>query len=319
MAGGHDSPKQQFVKNPKFSPNLQEELYGQQSGAPTPSNQYNQQQYNPQQQYSQQQYNPQQYNQQQQYISKPPPSEPIYQQYASKPSPPSDSIYQQNTNEIYYNDISQQQYSPQSQQYVDNSNFIYSQPPTQQTQQQQQPGFGPYFSPAVTGNYQHLKQPPSDGPPIIHRRPPASLYAAHPSNQYYGGRPVYQSQQNFHLRPPNGNGYENENGGFMESISNFITNIGQGAADLFANRAPVNQYQPPVPINSITPHRPGYNQPPSSPSFGGAPANPVNQFSKAIEEITRNDDFQCIPKVICQMVGSQRRQPSILGSPIFSA
>lgn len=48
-------------------------------------------------------------------------------------------------------------------------------------------------------------------------------------------------------------------------------------------------------------------------------SSPLLTFGKAIEEITRNDDFQCIPKVICQMVGTQRRLPPIFSSPIFSA
>lgn len=110
----------------------------------------------------------------------------------------------------------------------------------------------------------------------------------------------------------------------MESISNFFSNIGQGAADLLNPnpnpipgnyRPPINGYRPPdsIPQQQVVPGQSIYGRP-----NAGNP-NPVNQFSKAIEEITRNDDFQCIPKVICEMVGSQRRQPGILGSPIFSS
>lgn len=126
----------------------------------------------------------------------------------------------------------------------------------------------------------------------------------------------------------------------MDSISNFFTNIGQGATELFSGRPPVSQYQPPPSVTAGLANRPPhpYNHQqyasgsqsigPNGPQFGsgsgglfgGAPGvSPMNQFSKAIEEITRNDDYQCIPKVICQMVGSQRRQPSILSSPIFTA
>lgn len=111
----------------------------------------------------------------------------------------------------------------------------------------------------------------------------------------------------------------------MESISNFFTNIGQGAAGLLNGgnpnpipgnyRPPINGYRPPdaIPQHQAVPGQPIYGRP------GAFNPNPVNQFSKAIEEITRNDDFQCIPRVICEMVGSQRRQPGILGSPIFSS
>lgn len=282
---GHEqnTPKRpEFVHNPKFSSELQEDLYNNQFRPKPPQQQVAQQQY--------QQYRPQQ---QQQYV-------------AQTPKP----IYPANTDEIYYNEITQQQYSPQSQQYVDNTNFAYSQPPQQI---QQQHGIGPFFSPAATGNYpQHINRPHST-PHVYNNRPPQSLYSPNPSNQYYGQyggnvRPVYQSQQNYHVRPPQ----EYENGaGITGTISNFISN----AVDLFQNRPAVNQYQSPV--TGITPNRgPETAYPPYA---GLTPINPVNQFAKAIEEITRNDDFQCIPKVICQMVGNQRRQPSILGSPIFSA
>lgn len=283
---GQNTPKRpDYVHNPKFSPELQEDLYNNRFG-PKPS----------QQPVAQQQY--QQYR-------------PIAQQqpqYVQTPKP----IYPANTNEIYYNEITQQQYSPQSQHYVDNTNFIYSQP-SQQSQIQQQQAIGPFFSPASTGNYaQHINRPQSA--PQIYNRPPQSLYSSNPSNQnygHYGGnvRPVYQSQQNYHARPPPQE-YEN-GGGITGTISNFISN----AVDLFQNRPAVNQYQSPV--TGITPNR---GPEAAYPTYGGlTPTNPVNQFAKAIEEITRNDDFQCIPKVICQMVGNQRRQPSILGSPIFSA
>lgn len=287
---GHEqnTPKRpDYVHNSKFSPELQEDLYNNRFG-PKPSHQ---------QQVAPQQY--QQYRPQQQ------------PQYVQTPKP----IYPANTNEIYYNEITQQQYSPQSQHYVDNTNLIYSQPPPQQSQQiqQQKQGIGPFFSPAATGNYQqHINRPHSV--PQVYNRPPQSLYSSNPTNQYYGHygdntRPVYQSQQNYHLRPSQE--YENGGGGITGTISNFISN----AVDLFQNRPAVNQYQSPV--TGITPNR---GPETAYPTYDGlTPINPVNQFAKAIEEITRNDDFQCIPKVICQMVGKQRRQPSILGSPIFSA
>lgn len=116
------------------------------------------------------------------------------------------------------------------------------------------------------------------------------------------------------------------NGGLMESISNFFSNIGQGAAEILNPTPGPGSYRPAIsgyrPPESIPPHQaaPGQSIYVQRPPPGAInPMNPVNQFSRAIEEITRNDDFQCIPKVICEMVGSQRRQPGILGSPIFSS
>lgn len=111
-------------------------------------------------------------------------------------------------------------------------------------------------------------------------------------------------------------------------ISNFISNIGQGAADFFNGGPNTNYYNrpnggpiPPQQFDSLNrPIRPnGYgNRPPGPPN---SPFGTIEQLGKAIDEITRNDDFQCIPKVICQMFGNQRQQnsySSILGSPIFS-
>lgn len=106
-----------------------------------------------------------------------------------------------------------------------------------------------------------------------------------------------------------------DGGGLVNSLQNFITNIGQGAVGLL-NPAPVGAppgYRPSFPGQQNAPQvgRPPGAQP--------QPNNPIGQFARAVEEITRNDDYQCIPKIICQMVGSQRRLPPIFGSPIFSA
>lgn len=46
------------------------------------------------------------------------------------------------------------------------------------------------------------------------------------------------------------------------------------------------------------------------------------QFSKALEEISSNDDLQCVPKILCQMVRSSRRPnqlPSFMNVPGLSA
>lgn len=46
------------------------------------------------------------------------------------------------------------------------------------------------------------------------------------------------------------------------------------------------------------------------------------QFGKALEDISANDDLQCVPKILCQMVRSSRRtnqMPSFLNVPGLSA
>lgn len=57
---------------------------------------------------------------------------------------------------------------------------------------------------------------------------------------------------------------------------------------------------------------------------GGQQANGGvgNQFGYAIENIVRYDDYQCVPKIVCQMVGNPQRQstlPSWLNAPSLTA
>lgn len=90
----------------------------------------------------------------------------------------------------------------------------------------------------------------------------------------------------------------------------FISNLGQGASDLIYGPRPTGFGGG------------GGAGGPPPPNGGYYAPNPLGQFGKAIEEITRHDDLQCIPKIICQMVGGQRRQSSLsplLGSPVFSS
>lgn len=163
--------------------------------------------------------------------------------------------------------------------------------------QQQQPAFQQYAPQFQQGGNFGFNG--NGQQPIRVQRPNYMLYQ--PNNQRPQSLPLQQNG------PIGGDG-----GGLVNSLQNFITNIGQGAAGLL-NPAPVGAqpgYRPPYPGQQNAPQvgRPGV-----------PPNNPVSQFARAVEEITRNDDFQCIPKVICQMVGSQRRLPPIFGSPIFSA
>lgn len=46
------------------------------------------------------------------------------------------------------------------------------------------------------------------------------------------------------------------------------------------------------------------------------------QFGYAIENIVRFDDYQCVPKIVCQMVGNPQRQatlPGWLNAPSLTA
>lgn len=227
-------PKQQFLPNSKFSPNLQADLYNQQYyGAQQPQLQQQQQQHSQQQQqvqYQQAQFQnqfSQQHAQQgqNQFINNP--SKPFY------PTP--------DGNEVNFGEYSQQ-YSPQSQQYVDNNNIIYTNPAHYQSQSSNPYGQG--FSQIVSGSYLvgERPQPPQVVSP--QHRPPNSLQHPNAQFQYGGGsRPVYQSQQNYHLQRPSDSGFGNENeSGFMQSISNFFTNIGQSASEIFSSRPPVSYF-----------------------------------------------------------------------------
>lgn len=59
---------------------------------------------------------------------------------------------------------------------------------------------------------------------------------------------------------------------------------------------------------------------------GGGPQNGLGavggQFGYAIENIVRFDDYQCVPKIVCQMVGNPQRQatlPGWLNAPSLTA
>jgi hypothetical protein len=56
--------------------------------------------------------------------------------------------------------------------------------------------------------------------------------------------------------------------------------------------------------------------------FGGQVGQIGGQFGKALEEISTNDDLQCVPKILCQMVRGSRRPnqlPSFMNVPGLSA
>lgn len=58
-------------------------------------------------------------------------------------------------------------------------------------------------------------------------------------------------------------------------------------------------------------------------NLGGVPGGQVGgQFGSAVENIVRYDDQQCVPKIVCQMVGNPKRQatlPAWLNAPSLTA
>lgn len=55
---------------------------------------------------------------------------------------------------------------------------------------------------------------------------------------------------------------------------------------------------------------------------GGPLGNVGGQFTKALEDISKFDDLQCVPKLLCQMIGNPRGQsnlPSYLNAPTLTA
>lgn len=143
-------------------------------------------------------------------------------------------------------------------------------------------------------------RPPPARPPQYHEtnyRPPNPSFPppSHQQSNYAGNYNNYQTQSQY----PSG----------TLSITDFISNLGQSATDLFTGGRPQPQH----------PQYASNKQP--APSSSTA-ANPVGMIATAIEAITRHDDLQCIPKIICQMVGARRNQNSlspVLGSPVFSS
>lgn len=183
------------------------------------------------------------------------------------------------------------------------------------------------YNPNLINNPKPYRRPPQKNRPPPSRNEYAQYFSYQDSDNYpqqpssyYPNKPPQTYQGNYqNYRPPPSynqphyagtfNTYQTATG---NPISNFLSNLGQGASDLFNGGRP--QQTPP------------YNQQPIGPGGigGGGLANngPIEQFGSAIEKITLHDDLQCIPKIICQMVGSQRRQNTLtplLGSPIFSS
>lgn len=230
--------------------------------------------------------------------------------------------YEHGGNPIYYQRQQQQQQQPivQSQRPAVQSNDIYygsaqtfnaPRPPSSSNQYAQN-----YNYAAHPNIKQVYTRPPQAVRPQIANRPPSPNYSQYQSAGSY--RPPYRplnAGPNAHAQRPqyagNYNTYQSaQTGDGSISLISLLSNLGQTASDLIGGNR--QQAQPQFPQYAAN------GQPPVATEG----ANPLNKFGKAIEEITRHDDLQCIPKIICQMVGAQRRQNvqgSLLGSPVFSS
>lgn len=240
--------------------------------------------------------------------SRPPPSFG-YDQQNSISSPASSSSLSQQYNRPYH----------QTNPYFTNENYAqyynYQNGPSFDIQSRPPP---PPSSPPVPTRYKKRKQPYQQP---LQQRPQRPAYYYQPtSSDSYPYDPSAYSPQNY---ANDYNQYQSNDG---NPITNFFQNIGQGAANLF-NGGGLNGFSgnvgdsnPNTYNNNGGQYRPPFGQYPQQQPQ--QPGGPFGQLGKAVEEITRNDDYQCIPKVLCQMVGSQRRQniqSTILSSPIFSA
>lgn len=166
--------------------------------------------------------------------------------------------------------------------------------------------YPPDFSNSINQNYANYYQYTSSSPspsayfeyynPTRYPSPSPSPSSPLPSNANLYGHQTLQQQQYYY--PPNyyTNNYANQFGyqqrptAASSGISNFFNNIRD-------SNSPVAR-----PLSQLS-------------QVG-------TQFSKALEDISLNDDLQCVPKLICKMIRDPRRPnqlPSFLNVPGISA
>lgn len=128
--------------------------------------------------------------------------------------------------------------------------------------------------------------------------------------QYNQNKPnagQYQYNRPEILNPSNYGGYYQSQGDITHSQPSFFGNIIKPFQ--FNNAQSVFGGQQNDPQNFFN------NLQNNGGNFGG-------QLGKALEDISRNDDYQCVPKLLCQMVGNPRGQsslPSFVNAPTLTA
>ncbi|XP_061397530.1 uncharacterized protein LOC133333218 [Musca vetustissima] len=211
----------------------------------------------------------------------------------------------------------------------------YQQPSSYPPFEQQHSAYPPYQSP------QYPNSPPSRPPPPPQSQPP---FPSRPSyNNYYDyqiGEVPPQTQGAFNYPyprppqpPPN-----NNNGAYRPPyVPPSTTQQPSGLATLV-------QYAPQFtslllggggsssnnnsPLGSLLGVLTGAGNSPQTSSSSSSSSSsllnrrPINsQLIKALENIARNDDLQCVPKVLCQMIASQTQRgqlPSFITSPAIT-
>lgn len=178
---------------------------------------------------------------------------------------------------------------------------------------------------------------PKFPPKVVRKRPKFPYQFANPSSNYYQSElsnPFYQNYANHHQSP--------------SSYYNYYNPTRYPSSPLSSNvyGHPLHQPQP-QPSPSL--YYPNYytqnnnyanqfayqQQRPNGqlPNFfntiretSNGPLNQLtnvgSQFSKALDDISVNDDLQCVPKLLCQMISNPRRPyqlPSFLNIPGLTA
>lgn len=168
----------------------------------------------------------------------------------------------------------------------------YNQRYQQYHQRPQQPYFLNYQQPELAyqqPNYQNF-------------RPHTLNHDNHP----YAGQFLYNQPGNNYFYPEDQTNYKQQgNGNTNEPIfGNFLNSFGnndhQGLSG--SGGSPISNI-----FNNLQNGVGG--------NFGG-------QLGKALEDISKNDDYQCVPKLLCQMVGNPRSQnslPSFINAPTLTA
>ncbi|KAG5681822.1 hypothetical protein PVAND_011230 [Polypedilum vanderplanki] len=190
-------------------------------------------------------------------------------------------------NSIYASSIRKQKQPKFPYQLASPSNYYY---PSTQTDLS-----NPFYQ-----NYANYYQYPSSSSlPYNYYYSNPTRYTSQSANLY--GHPLHQQQQQQQSQYPNyyTNNYANQYG-YQRPPS----------SSLYAN----NGIAPPAISNFINNVR-------DNPTFGQL-STVGSQFSKALEDISINDDLQCVPKLLCQMIRNPSKPnqlPSFLNIPGMTA
>ncbi|XP_055918405.1 uncharacterized protein LOC129950489 [Eupeodes corollae] len=218
---------------------------------------------------------------------------------SSKSPPPSPPLYHQNNKNPYYHPAS----SPTPQYY--DYEPIQRKPPTYAQ------AFGNYL---FNGQPNYYNRPRATPPP----RPPPP-----PSHSAFGSQSSYSPYQDGHLTGPYPYDDLTSPSGpssypppqYANQFGNFGSGSGGGGGGYYGTKTPTTST---TTTGSANPLGSLLN------SIGGpfAGGNPLSmQIIRGLENIARNDDLQCVPKVLCQMLGSPTRRaqlPSFITSPVLT-